>query len=265
MSSSDVPLVLLARVPPSRDGWMGWLCPQTDDGMLREIAEADYGYRAAEHLAALRRIRDGREVPRSLQELPLEVLELVRYSEPDVPMWKPGGQGLRGHLMRLFCCAVLLTAAGEPALDGYIEDESTLRRLVASAVVLGTWAIDALLPLLCWRASLPPTDEADRAFLAMSLVLLAAARYREDGEGALLRELGEWAIECEARARAAVRVPLLTTGAWLLGLKSTTDGDDQWRALAWEILVEPRVPHPAEAAGVLGEVGARIVAGEKSN
>src|SRR4051794_36133964 len=92
----DVPPVLLARVPPSRDGWMAWLCPQIDDAMLGEIAEADYGYRAAEYLAGLRRIRDGREVPRALGELPLEVLELVRYSEPDVPMWKPGGQGVRG-------------------------------------------------------------------------------------------------------------------------------------------------------------------------
>ncbi|MFN8540576.1 MAG: hypothetical protein U0232_24240 [Thermomicrobiales bacterium] len=41
----------------------------------------------------MRRIRDGREVPGSLAGLPLEVLELIRYSEPDVPGWQPGGQG----------------------------------------------------------------------------------------------------------------------------------------------------------------------------
>lgn len=258
MPSSDVPTGLLARVVPAREGWMGWLCPLVDDGMLGEIAAADYGYLTAEHLAGLRRIRDGRDVPRVLAELPLEVLELIRYSEPDDPAWAPGGWGARGHLMRLFCCAVLLTAAGEPAMDGYIEDEPTLRRLVGSAVALGDGAIDALLPLLCWRASLPPTDETDRSFLAMSLMLLAAAHYRGDGDGVLLRELGEWAIGCEARARAAISVPSLTTGVWLLGLKGSADGDDRWRALAWEVLVEPTVPHPTGAAAVLGEVGARM-------
>lgn len=240
---------------------MGWLCPRIDDGMLGEIAEADYGYLAAEHLAGLRRIRDGRMVPRVLTELPLEVLELVRYSEPDDPAWQPGGRGERGHLMRLFCCAALLTAAGEPALDGYIEDEPTLRRLVPSAIALGDEAVAAMLPLLCWRASLPPTDATDRAFLAVSVVLLAAARFREEGDGALLRELGEWAIGWEARARATVSVPSLTTGVWLLGLKGSADGDEAWRAMAWEVLIEPVVPHPAEGAGVLGELGARLVVG----
>jgi hypothetical protein len=262
MPSGDVPTLLMARVGASREGWMGWLCPQIDEGMLREIAEADYGYLADEHLAGLRRIRDGREVPTLLTELPLEVLELVRYSEPDDPAWEPGGHGERGHLMRLFCCAVLLTAAGEPALDGYIEDEPTLRRMVPSAVALGERALDALLPLLCWRASLPPTDEADRAFLAVSLTLLAAARYRRGEDGALLRELGEWAIAREALARAAISVPSLTTEVWLLGLKGSADGDDRWRALAWDLLIEPKVPHPAEAAAVLGQLGARMVTGE---
>jgi hypothetical protein len=165
--------------------------------------------------------------------------------------------------MRLFCCAVLLTA-GEPELGAYIEDEPTLRRLVASAVVLGDGAITALLPLLCWRASLPLVDAMGRAFLAVSLVLLGAARFRGEGDGGLLREVGEWAIGCEARARDAVVVPSLTTGAWLLGLKASADGDDQWRALAWELLVEPRVAHPVGAARVLGEIGARIVGGECS-
>lgn len=261
MSADDVPALLGARVGASRLGWMGWLCPLVDEGMLGEIAGADYGYRAEQYLAELRGIRDGRVVPRVLAELPLEVLELIRYSEPDVVGWEPGGRGVRGQLMRLFCCAVLLTAAGESALDGYIEDEPTLRRLVPSALALGAEALDALLPLLAWRASLPPTDATDRAFLALSLVLLAAARFHEEGDGALLRALGEWAIGCEARARAVVGVPSLTTDAWLLGLKGSADGDDQWRALAWEVLVEPKVAHPVGAAGVLGVLGARIVGG----
>ena len=105
------------------------------------------------------------------------------------------------------------------------------------------------------------TPNKVRALQGVSLTLLATARYRDEGDGALLRALGEWAIACEARARVAVSVPSLTTDAWLLGLKGSADGDDRWRALAWEILVEPKVPHPAEATAVLGELGAKVVVG----
>jgi hypothetical protein len=106
--------------------------------MLRQIAAADYGDRAEAHLAALIEIRAGASVPGRLDWVPGEVLELIRWSMPDDPAWAPGGQGERGHLMRAFACAVLLSGARlrvnrEQSL-GYTD---TLVQLVGSINALG--------------------------------------------------------------------------------------------------------------------------------
>ena len=259
---TDLPPLLRARLRPSLTAWLDWLGPQLDDAMLAEIAAADYGYRADEHLATLRLIRDERYIPARATWAASEVLELVRWSQPDDPAWAPGGHGRRGHRMRLFCCAVLIALADDPAIRQYMEEEPTLRQLVASAVALGEAAVEAMLSLLGRRLpTLPPTAGEDRPFFAAAVLLLAAARYRDAGDGPLLDELGRWAIEEEARARAVVSQPALVRDAWLLGLKFSADGDDVWRDLAWRLLIEPATPHPPAAAGALRDVGARLVLG----
>src|SRR5262245_2436176 len=106
--------------------------------MLREIASADYGMDADAHLDALLRIRDRGEAPAPMNWEPKEVLELIRWSEPEDPNWRPGGTGIRGHVMRAFVCAALLRAAPEPANHGYFDGENqTIAQLLASALVLG--------------------------------------------------------------------------------------------------------------------------------
>lgn len=230
--------------------------------MLGEIAAADYGFRSDEYLRDLRRIRDERRIPERPDDLPLEVLELIRWSEPDDPAWEPGGRGERGHLMRLFCCAVLLTAADRPGIRPYLDEEPTLRQCVSSAVALGTGASGALLPLLCWRvATIPVTDDA-RPFFAMAILLLAAAHYRQAADAPLLRELPRWVVVEERQARAAAQPPAPYHHTWLLGLKFSADGDDRWRELGWQLLVAPETPHPVEATTDLVAVGSRLVLGE---
>jgi hypothetical protein len=241
---------------------MDWLCPQIDDPMLEEIAAADYGYRADEYLAALRLIRDDRHLHDHVAGVPLEVLELVRWSQPDDPAWQPGGHGQRGHLMRLFCCAVLLALADDMQLRQYVDEEPTLRQLVASAITLGEPAVEAVLPLICWRLPTLPTTTEDRPFFAMSILLLAAARFRDDNDGPLLHELCRWVIDEEDRFRAVAETPSLLREAWLLGLKFSADGDDLWRELAWRLLIAPATPHPPVAAVALRDVGTRLVLGE---
>ena len=262
---TDIPPLLRTRLTPSLTDWMDWLCPQIDDGMLEQIAAADYGYRADEQLTALRLIRDDRQLPDRVATVPLEVLELIRWSQPEDPLWQPGGQGRRGHLMRLFCCAALLAAGDKPEVR-YLEEAPTLPQLVDSAVKLGEPAVEAMLPLLCRRVqTLPPTEE-DRPFFAASILLLAAARYRDEGDAPLLRELCRWVIDEEARYRTLVDVHIFQLReAWLLGLKSWDYGDDLWRELARRLLLEPAAPVPPAAAAALREVGSRLVLGESDS
>src|SRR5262245_13446228 len=97
-----------------------------DDSMLQEIAEADYGIDADAHLSALRAIKAG-NVSFSMELEPKEVLELIRWSQPDDPNHKPGSVGRRGHWMRLFSCAVLIRAVAEPEKHEYfLGEEATV-------------------------------------------------------------------------------------------------------------------------------------------
>lgn len=260
-ATPDLPPALRARVRPSRTAWMDWLGPLLDDAMLAEIAAADYGFRADEYLIALRLIRDERRLPDRVAAVPLEVLELVRWSQPDDPSWEPGGHGRRGHLMRLFCCALLLALADDERIRRYVEEEPTLRQLVDSAIALGADAVAAMLPLVCWRLPTLAATERDRPFFAISTVLLAAAHCRADDDGPLLDQLCRWMIDEEARARAAADAPSLLRAAWLLGLTFSADGDDLWHDLAWRLLIEPAAPHPPAAAAALRDIGARLVLG----
>jgi hypothetical protein len=258
----DLPPAAQSRLTPSLTAWRDWLGPLIDEPMLAEIAAADYGFRADEYLAALRALRDGQPLDASGAMAPLEVLQLIRSSWPDYPAEQPSRRGRRGHLMRLFCCAALIWLADDPTLSPYCGDEEdTLLPLVDSAIALGVAAVAAVLPLVTARLlSLPATDPG-RPFFAMSLLLLAVAQYRDEADGPLLDQLGHRVVAEEAQYRAA-GPPLPPLPAWLLGLKSSANGDDLWRELAWRLLVEPATPHPAVAAATLHAVGARLVLGE---
>ena len=147
----------------------------TDD-MLVEISEVDYGTDADEHLAALHKIRDSGRPLSPLEWKPLEVLELMRWSEPDEPEPNNRSSGQRGHIMRAFCCAALLRAAADPvnkcqlfvdsqneALGPLIDSAVSIDRgLPAAAASFLTWGIDCL-------------DEAEelRPFFGFGLLALA--------------------------------------------------------------------------------------------
>jgi hypothetical protein len=144
-----------------------------DDSMLREIAAADYGMDVEEHLEQLRAIKNGK-VPTPMEWEPKEVLELIRWSEPEDATWSPGSTGRRGHWMRLFSCAALLRAAAEPENDGYFTGEdSTIIQLVDSAVKLGEKTSLVALKFLCWRMQYRTLDEWDRPYFAIAILLLS--------------------------------------------------------------------------------------------
>jgi hypothetical protein len=109
-SARYMPKITEIRMPMP-EPLLAALRPLIDDSMLHQIAAADYGDRVDAHFAALTEIRAQGLVPQKLDWVPGEVLELIRWSMPEDPAWAPGGQGRRGHLMRAFACAVLLTGA----------------------------------------------------------------------------------------------------------------------------------------------------------
>lgn len=251
---------LLLGFAPDPDALLLWLRPCITDDMLAEIAAADYGMDYDAHLVALQRIRDEGVVFAPMGWEPKEVLELIRWSEPEDPAWRPGSTGERGHLMRAFCCAALIRAAAEPANDGYFSGENqSVIQLIASTLELGRSAQHAALRALTWRQMHAPADLDERPFFALGILLLAVA-LGLDSEGAMLQRLCAWVVAEEAWSRAHTH-PGIASDAWLLGLTWFSLCENTWRDVGWRVLVEPAQPHPSSAAAALHDIAARLVLG----
>ena len=254
-----IPPALLAAFPPAPGALLHLLRARVDDGMLREIARADYGMDEDEHLAALLPIRDRGEVPRAMGWEPKEVLELIRWSEPEDPEWKPGSTGRRGHLMRAFACAALLRAAAEPGQIGYhCGENSTVAQLVASALALGPAVQGAAARFLAWRIPrLEPEDE--RPFFAFGLLVLATLLREGRLDDAALAAAADWVVAEEAEERAALG-PCLPANpdGWLLGLTWHNQKDAVWRSLAERLGREAETMPPGPARDRLLEVALRV-------
>jgi len=104
----------LNQFGPEPDILLHSISTHISDEMLECISTADYGCRADEHLSALRQVRDTGAFPEKMHWCPMEVFELIRWSEPDDPNWKPGRPGEFGHWMRAFSCAAILRAEHAP-------------------------------------------------------------------------------------------------------------------------------------------------------
>lgn len=228
---------------------MDWLKPHVDDSMLWEIADSDYGFDRESNFEALLPIRDRQEIPVPLGWIPIEVLNLMRWSEPE-HVTPPGGRGTRGHLIRAFCCAVLLRAADEPETRGYIHAENdTLIQMIASVLYLGREATESASRFLCWRILRLPLWEGEYPFFALGLLLLRAALFRQGEEGSELKLLAEWVVREETRSRHSSLMPPVSED-WLFGLTLFDQRHEAWRRAAQDVLLDASkaFPRPAEAA-----------------
>lgn len=252
---------ILAAVALDPDVLMTLLSRQVDDSMLREIAEADYGLDCDEHLEALKRLRDRLEVQVPLNGIPREVLELIRWSEPDDPKWRPGRHGKRGHIMRAFACAALLRAAAEAGNSGYFEGENqTLAQLMASVLVLDRDVQVAAVRFLAWRVS--SVDGEDRPFFAFAILVLAAVLNGELFPQESLTLLADWVVAEEKRERETLQARYRSPSPqWLLGLTSYDMRHRVWRSLADRLVVEANKCANKQVRDRLQLLGLRISPG----
>ena len=167
---------------PSDEPLMSLVFQHVDDSMLREIAAADYGMDVHAHLRALHVAKTG-NLPDPMPWQPMEVLELVRWFEPEDLKWKPRSAGTRGHWMRLFSCAILLRAGSDPKNNGYFTGEdSTIIQLVDSAIKLGKKSSEAALPFLLWCNQHRELHAGDTGYFAEAILCLAVSLGRCDAE-----------------------------------------------------------------------------------
>ena len=230
------------------------------DGLLRAIAEADYGMNVEEHLAALRQIHAG-QIPVPIKWEPREVLELVRWSQPDGPNGRGEGKdaGRDGHLQRAFACTALLLIAAEPENSGRLmgSEKDSIIQLIGSVLALDLKLQRPALRLLSERILTLDLGDAELPFFALGILLLAAMLPHIEPEH--LGKLGEWVLAEEARLREelmhAWRPP---TEQWLFGLVSHNNYQESWQATTVSILEKVIPALPLSEALVLRNIIERI-------
>jgi hypothetical protein len=252
---------LLAPLHPDEGALTPLFQASFEDAMLREVAAADYGWKADECHALLKPMLEAGLVASDDFNL-REVLELIRWSEPDDPEWSPGGQGPRGHWMRLFACTALVrfAASHRDLLEG---ECTTLAQLTSSAIELGQPVARAAASVLAWRFLAYPGGDPDAAFLAFAILLLAAHIERGEDRGQWLKDLAIWVEDEESRARNALSTWFSSMphwDKWLTGLTLFDQREAVWRSLAHHILARPECPHPSDAREALQLLG-ELVAG----
>jgi hypothetical protein len=251
-------MIAVARPDPAADALLALLRDQVDDTILQEISLADYGQDADAHLAALRAIHETGEIPVPLPWEPKEVLELIRWSEPDQADWKPGGTGLRGHLMRAFACATLLRAAADPAEAAYADGENqTLAQLLASVMRLGEEVQRAALRFLSWRVETVQAG-CELPFFRLAQLMLAVHLHALPDP-----ELGELAAQVAAdeAAERAANEPCIADVRWLLGLTFHQIRHAAWVRLTNELLQESASIQDAAARGAVEELALQVLCG----
>jgi hypothetical protein len=246
----EIPPALLAAFPPSADLLLDVTRQQVDDAMLTEIAAADYGMHRAEHLAVLRPIRDHGIVPALMQWYGGEVLELIRWSDPENPAHKPGSQGLRGHQMRAFACAALLRAA---TIDDQNDNSQhcTLAQCLVSAKVLGEEMSSAAARFLTWR--IPRVAEPEVRWLFAFGLLVVAVRLRSGRfTDRVLGDAADWVLAEEAKR---LRPHYLSEPA---PINYSSKG--AFQRLAVELIREAETIHTDDVRDILGFIGGFVMA-----
>jgi hypothetical protein len=164
---------LLNRFEPESEGLLREISKHISDDMLREIAAADYGQDIEKHLVAVRQIRDTGTFPPIMYWYPMEVLELIRWSEPENPDWKPGRTGEFGHWMRAFSCAAILRATREPWNfgDGLATEETT-SHLILSLRALPVDFTQQAVQFLAWLLLNSEPEGKDNQVCAYGIGLL---------------------------------------------------------------------------------------------
>lgn len=213
------------RFPPDQRAAVDFLRRLIDEDMLKEIAEADYDRDTKEHLSALMPIWKGDDLTEMDSWFPREVLELIRWSEPEVDEWKPGMAGPRGHIIRAFSCAVLL------ATPNFEPDKETLIQMIDSVFLLGSDAQEATARFLDWRLGLLEHEE-DRPFFALGLTAIILSL--EEGLSAKEeQDLAEWVASEESSERSYLAGfhESYRSSRWLFGLSFSDMRNGRWEEL----------------------------------
>jgi hypothetical protein len=249
---------LLDGLEPAELALRDWVRTRLNASIVRELAAADYGWRAEEHRQGIEALLVARRLPADLAWTPGEVLRLSSHAVPADPQRQPGSPGWRAHVVRLFSCLVLVRA------DDTASPAGTLAGLVESALELGPEATDHAVRYLAWCRRHEPgawRDDAEALpLLTLGLLLLYVMAPGRGDPGVAAGLARAFAGEAEA---------LLGEHWWpgqapAAALKAATGGNAWriWRALVGRCLIDRTAGggDPGDRLALLG----RAITGQTS-
>jgi len=226
---------ILESLEPNGEQLLSEISKHITDDMLEEIAMADYGQDQEQHLATLRNLRDSGTFAEPMHWYPCKVLELIRNSEPDNSLWKPGSVGIRGHWMRAFASTALLRALGPPweyKADA-AQPSYTMIKLIYSLRVLPIDLTSAAVRMVAWlmlHSELEGSDE-QVIYYGVGLLWLAIHRSPPPPDRDLV-DLSEWIVRRESEL--AKQLPG-GFDRWLLGILGNNPPPSPWETLGLEL------------------------------
>jgi len=253
---------LLERLGSDPDSLLRAISAHIADDHLQEIALADYGMGADQHMLALRQVRDTGTFPKEMHWYPCEVLELIGYSRPDDPSWKPGRTGERGHWMRAFATAALLRAYMLPWKYGSVEPSHDLVQLTLSLHALPLDVSREAAQFLSWVLLQSDLEGNDDQILYYAIGLLWFSLHLADPPpDAQLIELCEWIVRREAELAAALPGGFDRS---LLGIRAAYPPPSPWERLGREFYRLDLSTHSPQLQDWVHLIGSQL-AGESFN
>jgi hypothetical protein len=230
---------------PDADELLRRISCHITDASLIDIAGADYGNDVEKHFFQLRLIRDQGLLNTPMRWHPREVLELIRWSEPEDPNWLPGVQGERGHWMRAFACSCLLRAAGEPENEELQQGwNQTLIQLIDSLCFLKNEILyQPAAAFLAWLIPRASSDDGENEVGFLLLGLLWFALHLQTADK-LVIALSE-SISDEVKRVEEIWEP--SADRWLLATTCFELRHKKWETLG-RTLAEMSLPNRSSAA-----------------
>jgi hypothetical protein len=239
------PLELFSPADSSESGLFEWLRQKISRKMLEEIAANDYSEEVWDHFAAIERQLSKDPAKGLLAWCPREVLELERWTEPQMSSQTQPLDESYAHKKRLLACALLLQSAATIDVSDANDEEEffldtsavTLIQLTRSAISLGGECRRHSLEFLLWFYSALHFPRLS-PFTAFSVFLL----WLDNDEGragcAAIEKAWEW-VDAQERLYRTLHPNQTESDRWLVGISSYEDRDGhrlRWFATARQVL-----------------------------
>ncbi len=144
MTIQETLIDLIIHFPKNKYALLSKLADELDDRMLREIAEADYGYGADKCFEKLKYIQVTKKMPETIDTQLNEVVALSRWTEAITK---------EEHIIRSFCCVFLLI---EETMEGTFAHsmgmpKGSIAVLMDSITFLGEDYYELVAQFFNWR------------------------------------------------------------------------------------------------------------------